>query len=81
MVPDPALRAPATNRRRLTVVEREDNALAARCAMGARKQRSSGQTMEDSAPGVVSSKRANYFAARPRAKSRMGALVSADGPR
>ena len=50
MVPDPALRAPATNHRRLTVVEREDNALAARCAMGARKQRSSGQTMEDSAP-------------------------------
>ena len=27
MVPDPALRAPATNRRRLTVVEREDNEL------------------------------------------------------
>ena len=78
MVLDPASRALATNRWRLTVAVGDGNALEPRRAMAARKQRSSGKPMKDSAPDegflVVSSNAANDFAAgaRSHGKSRTG---------
>ena len=86
MVLDPASRALATNRWRLTVAVGDGNALEPRRAMAARKQRSSGKPMKDSAPDesflvVSSTRRMTSLLVLGRMRSRgLDASIGAGGP-